>query len=128
MRVDPGTGEAPLHVAVTQNNEAIVTQLLDLGASLTTQDLDGRTPVMKACEYGHLQSLEVMGMRGIDMAGEEREEGGGRGRGEEEGVGGGGEEGGRKRREEEEGVGGGGKRRRGGGGGREEKGRRIISL
>ena len=85
VRVDPGTGEAPLHVAVTQNNEAIVTQLLDLGASLTTQDLEGRTPVMKACEYGHLQSLEVMGTRGVDMAGEERGEGGGRRRGEEEG-------------------------------------------
>ena len=120
MRVDPGTGEAPLHVAVTQNNEAIVTQLLDLGASLTTQDLEGRTPVMKACEYGHLQSLEVMGTRGVDMAGEERGEGGGGG-------------GKRRRGEEEEGRGGGGRRRREEEeGGRREGGRRrertIIRL
>ena len=80
MPVDPGTGEAPLHVAVTQNNETLVTQLLDLGASQTTQDLDGRTPVMKACEYGHLQALESLATRGMNMTGEAGREGGSEGR------------------------------------------------
>lgn len=57
-------------MAVTQNNEALVTQLLELGASQATQDVQGKTPVMKASEYGHLQALESLATRGINMAGE----------------------------------------------------------
>ena len=70
---DPLTGESPLHVAVTLNSEAVVTQLLDLGASLAVQDLDGKTPVMTACEYGHLQALECLAERGINPTGEKEE-------------------------------------------------------
>ena len=57
-------------MAVTQNNEQLVTQLLDLGASQATLDLQGKTPVMAACEYGHLQALESLVARGVNMAGE----------------------------------------------------------
>lgn len=68
---DPLTGESPLHVAVTLNNETVITQLLELGASLAVQDLKGKTPVMTACEYGHLQALECLAERGIDAAGKD---------------------------------------------------------
>lgn len=50
-------------------------QLLELGASLNTQDLEGKTPVMKACEYGHLQALESLATRGMNMAGKKGERG-----------------------------------------------------
>ena len=67
-------------MAVTQNDELLVTQLMDLGASLATQDLQGKTPLMTACEYGHLQALEALATRGVNMTGEEhwggREDGG----------------------------------------------------
>lgn len=66
---DPSSGESPLHVAVTLNNEAVVLQLLELGASQSCQDLEGKTPVMKACEYGHLQSLESLATRGMNVTG-----------------------------------------------------------
>lgn len=56
-------------MAVTQNEESLVIQLLDLGASLATQDLQGRTPLMTACEYGHMQALESLATRGVNMAG-----------------------------------------------------------
>lgn len=66
-------------MAVTQNSEALVMQLLELGASQTTQDLEGKTPVMKACEYGHLQALESLATRGVNMAGKMEREGGRKG-------------------------------------------------
>ena len=67
---DPATGESPLHVAVSLNHEATVSQLLDCGSSLSVQDLEGKTPVMKACEYGHLQALECLAQRGINASGQ----------------------------------------------------------
>ena len=67
---DPDTGETALHVAVSVNNETIVSQLLDLGASVAPQDKEGLTPVMTACQYGHIQSLEKLGARGITNPGE----------------------------------------------------------
>ena len=104
---DPGTGEGPLHVAVTQNDESLVTVLLELGASLATQDLEGRTPVMAACDYGHMQALEALATRGVNMAGE-REKRRGREGGREVGgrEGGGREEGGREEEGRGEGEGG----------------------
>ena len=62
---DPDTGEAALHVAVSLNHEAIVHQLLMLGASPTVQDREGLTPVMTACQYGHIQSLEQLATKGV---------------------------------------------------------------
>ena len=51
------------------NNEAVVLQLLELGASQSSQDKEGKTPAMKACEYGHLQALETLATHGMDIAG-----------------------------------------------------------
>ena len=66
---DPDTGETALHVAVSLNYDALVQQLLELGASVTPQDKEGLTPVMTACQYGHLQSLEKLGAKGITAPG-----------------------------------------------------------
>lgn len=62
---DPDTGESALHVAVSLNHEGIVLQLLELGASIGTQDKEGLSAVMTACRYGHLQSLEQLATRGL---------------------------------------------------------------
>ena len=55
---------------MTLNDEALVTLLLDLGTSLSTQDLQGKTPLMTACEYGHLQAIESLATRGMNLAGD----------------------------------------------------------
>ena len=65
VTIDPDNGESALHVAVSVNHEDIVLRLLELGASVSTQDSEGLTPIMVACQYGHLQSLEKLGTRGI---------------------------------------------------------------
>ena len=66
---DDASGESALHVAVSMNHEVVVSQLLELGASLEVQDFAGKTVVMTACEYGHLQTLECLATRGINAAG-----------------------------------------------------------
>ena len=63
---DPSTGDAPLHVAVIQNYDAVATQLLGLGADPGVQDLEGRTVVMRACEYGHVQALDALASKSIN--------------------------------------------------------------
>ena len=75
---DPDTGETALHVAVSHNSESIVLQLMELGASLDPQDKEGLTPVMTACQYGHLQALEKLGAKGITAKSEDRASGEGR--------------------------------------------------
>ena len=69
---DPDTGETALHVAVSHNSDSIVLQLIELGASLDPQDKEGLTPVMTACQYGHLQALEKLGDKGITAKSEAR--------------------------------------------------------
>ena len=70
FRTDPSTGDAPLHVAVIQNYDAVATQLLGLGADPGVQDLEGRTVVMRACEYGHVQALDALASKSINTTGE----------------------------------------------------------
>ncbi len=71
LHTDPDTGEAALHVAVSLNHETVVQQLLELGSSVTVQDNEGLTPIMTACQYGHLQALEQLGSRGLATGGKE---------------------------------------------------------
>ena len=66
---DPDNGETALHVAVTHNQESLVNLLLELGASPLVGDKSGQNSVMRACEYGHLQSLQAMAVRGVNAAG-----------------------------------------------------------
>ena len=61
-------------MAVSLNHDDIVLQLLELGASLTIQNNKGMTPVMTACSYGHLQSLEQLASKGINTSGETEKE------------------------------------------------------
>lgn len=67
---DPSTGDTPLHVAVIHNYDAIATQLLGLGADPGVQDLEGRTAVMRACEYGHIQALDALATKSVNTTGE----------------------------------------------------------
>ena len=68
--VDPENGETALHVAVTHNQESLVNLLLELGAHPLVGDKNGQNSVMRACEYGHLQSLQAMAVRGVNAAGD----------------------------------------------------------
>ena len=67
--IDPDNGETALHVAVTHNQESLVNLLLELGASPLVGDKNGQNSVMRACEYGHLQSLQAMAVRGVNAGG-----------------------------------------------------------
>jgi len=67
--LDPDNGETALHVAVTHNQESLVNLLLELGANPLVGDKNSQNSVMRACEYGHLQSLQAMAVRGVNAAG-----------------------------------------------------------
>lgn len=62
----PG-GDSALGLAARANADAVVGQLLGLGADPDVVDLMERTAAMKAAEYGHWQSLEKLAEAGADM-------------------------------------------------------------
>lgn len=70
LPTDIDTGDTALHVAAQLNLDRMAAQLFELGASPSVQDNEGCTPVMVACSYGHLQTLEVLASRGIRFTGE----------------------------------------------------------
>lgn len=47
----------------------MISLLLDLGASPNVLDLKGRTPAMRAAEFGHMQALHLLTDAGSDMSG-----------------------------------------------------------
>ncbi|XP_068732245.1 ankyrin repeat and EF-hand domain-containing protein 1-like isoform X2 [Montipora capricornis] len=57
---EPENGETGLHLAACKNNEKMITLLLDLGASPNMVDLKGRSPAMRAAEFGHVQALTLL--------------------------------------------------------------------
>jgi len=57
-------GETPLHVAVQTDDCDILSFLLQHKADVSVQDASGRTPLMLACELGHLNSIFVLFMHG----------------------------------------------------------------
>jgi len=67
--IDPDNGETALHIAVTHNQESIVNLLLELGANPLVGDNTGQNSVMRACEYGHFQSLQTIAIRGVNAGG-----------------------------------------------------------
>lgn len=57
---EPENGETGLHLAACKNNEKMITLLVDLGASPNMVDLKGRSPAMRAAEFGHVQALTLL--------------------------------------------------------------------
>ncbi|XP_077998571.1 ankyrin repeat and EF-hand domain-containing protein 1-like [Glandiceps talaboti] len=64
---EPSDGETALHLAAINNNEEMVRFLLDLGAHPNVVDLKGRTAIMRAAEFGHIQTLESLVTSGSDL-------------------------------------------------------------
>lgn len=64
---EPHEGETALNVAAVVNNYDMIEFLLDLGAHPNVVDFKGRTAIMRAAEYGHVQCLEKLAQRGGDM-------------------------------------------------------------
>ena len=58
-----------MHIAACKNNENMISFLLDMGANPNVVNQQGQTPVMKAAEYGHIQSIQVLADAGSDMTG-----------------------------------------------------------
>lgn len=54
----PDGGETALGLAAAENRDDLVQLLLDLGAHPDVVDGRRRTPLMRAAEFGHVQSLE----------------------------------------------------------------------
>ena len=65
--IEPECGETALHLAACKNNEKMISLLLDLGASPNMVDLKGRSPAMRAAEFGHVQALILLTEAGTDM-------------------------------------------------------------
>ena len=67
--VESENGDTAMHIAACQNNENMISFLLDMGANPNVLNQQGQTPVMKAAEYGHVQSLQILAEAGSDMTG-----------------------------------------------------------
>ena len=65
--VEPENGETGLHLAACKNNEKMISFLLSLGASPNMVDLKGRTPAMRAAEFGHTQALTLLTEADTDL-------------------------------------------------------------
>ena len=66
---EPENGETALHLAACANNEKIIKHLLSLGASPNVSDSLGRTPAMRAADYGHVIALELLAEADADLTG-----------------------------------------------------------
>ncbi|XP_058965683.2 ankyrin repeat and EF-hand domain-containing protein 1-like isoform X1 [Pocillopora verrucosa] len=64
---EPENGETGLHLAACKNNEKMISFLLSLGASPNMVDLKGRTPAMRAAEFGHTQALTLLTEADTDL-------------------------------------------------------------
>ena len=70
--VEPENGETGLHLAACKNNEKMISFLLNLGASPNMVDLKGRTPAMRAAEFGHTQALTLLAEADTDLTCKEK--------------------------------------------------------
>ena len=64
---EPLDGETALNMAAMANNDTMIQFLLDLGAHPDVVDFKGRSAVMRAVQYGHVQCLEKLAKKGADM-------------------------------------------------------------
>ena len=64
---DPYDGDTALNIAAIANDDSMISTLLKLGAHPDVVDFKGRSAVMRAAEYGHVQCLEKLVKWGADM-------------------------------------------------------------
>ncbi|XP_013406383.1 ankyrin repeat and EF-hand domain-containing protein 1 isoform X2 [Lingula anatina] len=64
---DPSEGDTALAIAACANNDEMIKFLLELGAHPDVMDFKGRSAVMRAAEYGHVQCMENLAKEGADM-------------------------------------------------------------
>jgi hypothetical protein len=57
-----------LQLASVKGHTAIISVLLDRGASLLALSGDGRTPLMYAAEYGHMEAVKLLRQRGAPVS------------------------------------------------------------
>ena len=69
---EPENGETGLHLAACKNNDKMISFLLDLGASPNMVDLKGRSPAMRAAEFGHTQALTLLAEADTDLSSKEK--------------------------------------------------------
>lgn len=62
-----GESKTALHMAATEGSEVIVEALLRAGASVSPTKHNGWTPLMNACEKGHLNAARVLLRWGADV-------------------------------------------------------------
>lgn len=68
---EPSQGNTCLHLAVCSNSHEIIQHLIIFGADSNVTDFEGRTPYMRAAEFGHIQALTVLveGVKNVDLSG-----------------------------------------------------------
>ena len=65
--LQPLDGETALNMAAMANNDVMIQFLLDIGAHPDVVDFKGRSAVMRAAQYGHVQCLEKLAKKGAEM-------------------------------------------------------------
>ena len=60
ISIDPSGGESALHIAAVGNKEHVVKLLLERGSLRSPKDKEGRTPLMRAVEHGHEQTVRIL--------------------------------------------------------------------
>ena len=64
---EPQEGDAALHIAAANNDDEMIEFLLELGAHPDVVDFKGRSAMMRAAEFGHVECMEKLANRGADM-------------------------------------------------------------
>ena len=64
---EPTEGETAMNIAAIANNDTMIEFLCELGGHPDVVDFKGRSAMMRAAEYGHVQCLEKLAKRGADM-------------------------------------------------------------
>ncbi|XP_057289679.1 ankyrin repeat and EF-hand domain-containing protein 1-like isoform X1 [Hydractinia symbiolongicarpus] len=57
---EPNDGQCGLHVAASANSETMIKTLVELGADCNVADKHGKTPFIRAAEFGHVQALNLL--------------------------------------------------------------------
>lgn len=60
----PGPLDDALQLAAVKGHTAVMSALMDRGASPLTVSADGRTPMMFAAQYGHMEAVKLLRQRG----------------------------------------------------------------